>query len=227
MSNPIKPTFKTEWFSICLLLLFFLSGFFFHFNLPAHVPIHWNIYGQVDGYGSSAFSAWFLPFMALGLYCLFMFMPRFDPRQEQYADFRKTYHYFKDIMLSFIFIIFIMTNLTGLGYKIDVAFYLPLMVGVLFIVIGAFMEKIKPNWFMGVRTPWTLSSEKVWAETHKLSSKVFAVSGLLMAGTVLFPPAGKIILFVLSISIIILVLPIYSYVMFKKEKAEKIASGGK
>ena len=221
MSNPIKPNFQTEWFSVCLLLLFFLAGFFFHFNLPARVPIHWNIYGQVDGYGSAAFSAWLLPLLALGLYILFLVMPKFDPRQDQYADFRKIYHYFKDLILCFLFVLFLMTNLSGLGYKINVSLYLPILIGALFVVIGIFMGKIKPNWFMGIRTPWTLSSEKVWEETHKLSSKVFAVSGLLMAATVLFESTGKIILFVLSIAIIVLVLPIYSYLMFRKEKGGK------
>ncbi|MFA5131004.1 MAG: SdpI family protein [Patescibacteria group bacterium] len=221
MTNPIKLSFKTEWFAVLLIILAFITGVFYYQNFPAQVPTHWNLQGEVNGY-SGVFSASFmLPIMMLGIYLLFLLLPYLDPKKEQYIAFAGIYHKFKDLILVFLFIMYIMTGLNGLGYKVDVAFYVPILVGVLFALIGLLLKNVKTNWFMGIRTPWTLSSEAVWEKTHKLAGPVFVVAGVLMAATAFVSANLKIALFVLAIAVIVLTLPIYSYMLYTQEKKER------
>ncbi len=221
MPNPIKPNFKTEWFACCLIIISFLSGLYFYQHFPDRVPTHWSIGGEVNGYSGPFVAAFAIPLMTIGLYLLFLFLPYFDPKKEQYAGFAGVYHKFKDLIVAFLFILYFLTGLNGIGYKINISFYAPIMVGLLFIILGILLEKVKMNWFLGIRTPWTMSSEAVWNKTHKLSSRVLIISGLLLAATVLTSGNFKIILFVLSIAIIIFALPIYSYVLYAREKQKE------
>ncbi len=221
MSNPIKPSFKTEWLSVALIILSVAVGIYFYQHFPAKVPSHWNIRGEVDGYSSAALGAFLLPGIIIAMYLMFIIMPYFDPKREQYASFAPTYHRFKDLMVAFLYILFLMTGLNGLGYKVDIGFWVPLLIGGLFVIIGVMMEKVKMNWFMGIRTPWTMSSEAVWDKTHKLSGKILMAAGLLIAATVLVPPTGKVILFILAIALVIITLPLYSYVLFRKEERNR------
>lgn len=228
MSNPIKPTLKTEWLPVALIILSFLVGFYFYQHFPARVATHWDFNGEVNGYSSALVAAAIFPLLMTGMYLLFLFLPYLDPKREQYANFAATYHQFKNLLIVFIYILFIMTGLNGLGYSINIGFWTPLLVGALFAVIGVLMSKVKTNWFMGIRTPWTLSSETVWNKTHEASSKVMIVAGILMAATVLTPSTGKVVLFILAIAIIVITLPVYSYLLFRREeKAKKISADQK
>jgi len=221
MSNPIKPTAKTEWFSIVFIILTFLAGVYFLQRFPAQVPTHWNFQGQIDGYSSPLLAAFLVPVMMLVIYLVFLFIPYLDPKRDQYGSFATIYHKFKDLIIGFLFIINLMIGLNGIGRPIAVGFWTPILVGLLFISIGGLLEKVKMNWFLGIRTPWTLSSETVWAKTHKLSSRVLMFSGVLMAATAFVPAKIKIVLFVLVIALIVLALPIYSYVLYVQEGKNK------
>jgi uncharacterized membrane protein len=221
MPSPIKPNFKTEWFCIFLVVISFLAGAYFYRHFPLLVPSHWNLAGQVDGYASPFMAAFLLPLMILGLYLLFLALPILDPKREQYVTFAPTYHKFKDLIIAFLFVLFIMTGLNGLGRPVNIGFWAPVLIGILFILIGSLLGKVKSNWFLGIRTPWTLSSETVWNKTHKLSGQVMMAAGLIMILSALVPAAGKIILFVAAILLIILVPTIYSYLLYIQEKRAK------
>ena len=114
-----------------------------------------------------------------------------------------------------------MTGVNGLGYEINIGMYVPLMIGIMFIIIGILIKKVKMNWFLGFRTPWTMSSEKVWDKTNKLGSRIMVISGILMASTGFIPNTFKIIMFILAISLLVLVLPVYSYLLYRKEQKER------
>lgn len=221
MSNPVKTNFKTEWFAVALIILGFLAGFYFYRHFPSLVPTHWNFQGEVNGYSRPFTAAFAIPLMMLGLYLIFTFLPYLDPKKEQYANFASVYHHFKDLIIVFLFVLYLMASLSGLGYKINISFWMPLLVGLLFVIIGFLLTKVKTNWFLGVRTPWTMSSEKVWARTHQLSNRVLIAAGLLIAATVLVPALFKTILFILAVALIIFGLPIYSYYLYRQEKKGK------
>lgn len=221
MSNPIKLSFKSEWFSLGMIIISVFLGVYFFQHFPDRVPSHWNINGEVDGYSRKFWGAFMVPLMMLGMYFLFIIMPYLDPKKDQYVNFAGVYHKFKDLIITFLFILFSLTGLNGLGYKIDIGFYVPLMVGMMFIILGALLKNVKMNWFLGIRTPWTMSSENVWNKTHELSSSVLMISGFLMAATVLVSVKYKIALFILAIALIVFALPIYSYILYSKEKKAK------
>lgn len=221
MSNPIAPKFRTEWFAIALLVMVFTLGLYFYQNFPVKVPTHWNFAGEADSYSGRALTAWLMPCLMLAIYVMFLVLPYFDPKKEQYQKFANTYHRLKDLMIVFLFVLYFIIGLSGLGYPIDISFYVPLLIGGLFIIIGFFLKKIKMNWFIGIRTPWTLSSNKVWEKTNKLGTPVFIWSGLLIAITAFLPSIGKIILFITALALIILGLPAYSYWLYNNEKKNK------
>lgn len=218
MSNPLKISWRTEWFSIGLLILSFSLSFYFYQHFPARVPTHWNWQGEVDAYGSAALGALALPVVMLVMYLLFLVLPYFDPQKERYADFIGAYHNFKDLLIMFFFAIYWLTGLAGLGYDMKINFSLPILLGCLFIGLGSLLRKIKMNWFLGIRTPWTLSSEDVWEKTHEVGAWVFMLSGLLMISVSLVDPFSKIILFLLAILLPLIGLPFYSYLLFRQEK---------
>ena len=159
--------------------------------------------------------------MMIGMYVMFLFLPYLDPKKDEYESFAKVYHNFKELILVFLIILHFLTGINGLGYTMNIGFFIPIMVGALFMVLGFLLQNVKMNWFLGIRTPWTMSSETVWTKTHKLSSPVLMVAGLLMAATAFVPEKIKIILFILSIALIIFALPLYSYILYTQEKKLK------
>lgn len=218
MSNPIKPTIKTEFIALCLIILSLATGVYFYNNLPERIAIHWNFAGQPDGYGSGQTQALVFPAMVIGMYLLFLVFPYLDPKKERYEQFSKVYHIFKDMILALFVIIFFVVGFNGMGYNLPVGLIIPGLIGLLFIIIGNYMAKIKMNWFMGIRTPWTLSSEEVWNKTHRFGGKMFILAGILMIAQTVLPNAWKLWVFIVMLAVMFLGTIGYSYIVYLKEK---------
>jgi len=122
------------------------------------------------------------------------------------------------MILSLIVIIYFIVGLNGLGYNLPVGIITPGLIGLLFIILGNYFGKIKMNWFMGIRTPWTLSSEEVWNKTHRFGGKMFILAGLLMMAQIFLPLNFRLPIFVVSIATILLGTVGYSYIVYLKEK---------
>ena len=219
--NPIKPTIKTEIISIIFLIIAIASSFYFFVNFPERVPIHWNIAGEPDGWGSPMTAAFLFPVIIFGMYLMFLAIPYLDPKKKRYEQFAKIYHIFKTAFIVLMTLMYFVTSFNALGANISINFWIPLLVGVLFIIIGNYMAKIKPNWFMGIRTPWTLSSEEVWNKTHRLGGKLFIISGIIMILLYFFPESIKIPLLLGNILALVIVTIGYSYYLFVKESKKK------
>jgi uncharacterized membrane protein len=116
--------------------------------------------------------------------------------------------------------VYFITGLNALGYDVPVSLWVPGLVGILFIVIGNYMGKIRPNWFMGIRTPWTLSSEEVWNKTHRFGGRVFMAGGALMIIMGWLPLAWRGPLLVAMVVMILLGTVGYSYLLYAKENKE-------
>jgi len=217
MSNPIKPSIKTELLPILLLVITVIASFYFYSRFPDQVPIHWNFKGEVDNWGSRAVGAFLIPGVIAGMYLLFLFLPYLDPKKDRYKQFRKVYHFFKAFLILFMAFIYFLTGFSALGYDVKVGVWIPVLVGLLFILMGNYMSKIKSNWFIGIRTPWTLSSEEVWNKTHRAGGKVFIVAGILMAILPFLPLVFQKFGFIFIICFILLGTIGYSYVLYRKE----------
>src|SRR3989338_1369331 len=210
----MKFTFKSEILLIILVLGAWAAGFYFYSVFPETVPVHWNIAGEVDRYGSRFEGAFILPIVVTAMYLLFLFIPLIDPKKEKYQQFQNVYHIFRYILILIMWVIYLIASFNGLGYNIRVEIWIPLTIGVLFLILGNYMGKIKPNWFMGIRTPWTLSNDEVWSKTHRLGGKMFMLMGLFLILNPLLPFQSLTWALIIPIVTVVLVPVIYSYIIF-------------
>jgi uncharacterized membrane protein len=171
--NPIK----TEAISLLIIFLTIYVSFHFYSNWPDVIASHWNFKGEVDGYTYKESMVWIFPLMMSIIYALFLALPYLDPKKKNYEGFSSFYHFFKTTVLTVLFLIYITLGVYNLGYNINITLVSTLLIGSLIIFIGYFLKDIKPNWFMGIKNPWTLSSDKVWKKTHKIGGYFFIVFG--------------------------------------------------
>jgi uncharacterized membrane protein len=218
MNSPLKISFKSEIVSILLVLAGVITSAVSFGRLPARVVSHWNVYGVPDGWMSRELHAILFPGILLGLYLLLLFMSSIDPKKDRYKEFADVYNIFRTLILLVLYSVFLIATLANLGYDISVGKTVPLIIGLLMIVIGNYMGKIKKNWFVGIRTPWTLSSENVWNKTHRLGGWMFVLFGLILITSPFLSPAFIAPLFILGLICAVLIPIIYSYILFKNEK---------
>ncbi len=164
---------------LLLVVLTFAVGIILYPSLPERMATHWNINGEANGFSTRAFGVFFMPIMSLFLAILLLSIPRIDPLRENIEKFRKYYDWFIIIMLFFFLYVHSLTLIWNLGIEFDMTRMMLPAMGIIFYASGIMMEKSKRNWFIGIRTPWTLSSDRVWDKTHKIGSRLFKLSGVL------------------------------------------------
>jgi uncharacterized membrane protein len=201
--------------SFALIAVSFIAAFYFYPQFPEQVITHWNLAGQPDGYSSAAFAAFFIPILSLILYVLLKLLPKIDPRREQYEKFKPTYNLIVTVLILFLTCIHFLVAYSGIGYDLPIHIIVPIMVGLLFIILGKYLRNVKNNWFIGVRNPWTLSNEKVWDRTHHFTGKVFVVAGICFLLIGLLPAELITPIFIAIIAGIIIIPNIYSYIAWK------------
>jgi uncharacterized membrane protein len=166
---------------LCLLMILAMSAVtaWFYPALPEQIPTHWNLAGQVDGHGSR-WQLWLVgPIMMTGFLLLGVALPWLSPRQFEVQAFASTYSYLMAVPVALFAVIEIIMLSSALGARLDMARVLPAVMFVVLILMGNPMGKVRRNFFMGIRTPWTLASERVWYATHRLAGKLMVASGLL------------------------------------------------
>lgn len=156
---------------------------------PARIPVHWGISGHVDRYGGKVEGLLVPPLLTLGIYLLMIVVPRLDPGRKSYSLFSGSYTTIRLAIVTFMTALYGVMHLVLRGYPIEVSTVVPLGVGGLLVVLGNLMGKIRPNWFVGIRTPWTLSSKEAWVKTHRLGGWLFILAGLgLMVTSIVHAP---------------------------------------
>ena len=187
-------------------------------QLPETIPMHWNASGEIDRYGSKN-GLWLTTFMMAGLgYFLFLVLPKIDPKGKLNNMGNKLNH------LRFALSIFMSALAVFIIYSTKQSESKPtfifILIGLLFTILGNYFKTIKPNYFIGIRTPWTLENEDVWKKTHLLGGKLWFTGGLLIILFSLLLPENLSLYLFLGVTIIISAVPIvYSYLEFKKLKA--------
>ena len=200
-----------------LILASILGGGLLWNRLPEPMASHWNVNDQVDDYMSKFWGVFLMPAMSLGMFLLFLLLPQIDPLKANIAQFRTTFNLF--ILLIFLFfeymwVLTILWNLGSTGFKMSMAM-LPAL-GLLFMFVGYLLRKAKRNWFIGIRTPWTLSNDRVWDQTHRVGSILFFISGVLTLTGSLFSDSAFWFIFVPVLGST-LFLVVYSYVLYRRE----------
>ena len=203
---------------LSLVAIAVLAGALLWNQLPDQMASHWDINDQVNGYMPKFWGVFLMPMVVLGMFGLFIVLPNVDPLKANIAQFRGAFNLF--ILLISIFMLYVhaLTLAWSLGYqnfKISSAM-LPFL-GILFIFIGYMLKQAKRNFFIGIRTPWTLSSDTVWDKTHQLGSVLFMVSGALAVVGSFFGSTTAFILFFVPLMGSTIFLVIYSYILYRNE----------
>lgn len=204
--------------AIIMITLALLAGIFLWDQLPDQMASHWGTNDQVDGYMPKFWGVFLMPIITTGLLVLFLLVPGMDPLKANIAQFRENFNLFIVLIVAFMLYVHGLTLAWSLGYqdfKMSAAM-LPFM-GILFIAIGSMLRKAKRNFFIGIRTPWTLSSDGVWDKTHQLGSTLFMVSGVFAIIGGFF--GGMTAFWLMFIPLIgsSLFLVIYSYILYRAE----------
>ena len=207
---------KSEIIILGIILISFAIGIYLYSQMPEKMASHWNTQGQADGYLTRFWGLFLMPIISIGLLALFTLIPKIDPLKANIEKFRKYFDGFIVLMMFFLFYVYILTLLWNIGLRFDMGQLMIPALGMLFYYAGILMENAKRNWFIGIRTPWTLSSERVWDKTHKIGSKLFKIAGIIALMGVFFPQymIFMIMIPVISFSIYTLV---YSYFEYQKE----------
>ena len=187
-------------------------------QLPDPMASHWDVNDQVDDYMPKFWGVFLMPLITIVLFLLFLLIPNIDPLKANIAQFRGTFNLFITLFVAFMTYVHVLTLRWNLGYTdLGIGKAMLPAIGLLFFVIGSMLRKAKRNWFIGIRTPWTLSSDSVWNEVHRLggilfmASGVIAVIGGLIGGAIAF---WSIMIPVFGTSIFLVV---YSYVLYQRE----------
>lgn len=186
-------------------------------RLPEQMASHWNTANQVDGYMPRFWGAFLAPLIGIVMLALFLVIPQIDPLKENIAIFREHFNTFITLIVAFLVYIHILTLLWNLGYdKFNMGAAMMPALGLIFISAGIMIRKAKRNFFVGIRTPWTLSNDRVWDETHRIGSTLFIVSGSLALLGAVFPDYAIwfILIPVLGTTLFLIV---YSYVLYQRE----------
>jgi len=201
--------------TIVVILLSFLVSGYFYTQMPNRMATHWDMNGVPNGY-LSKWSIFLMPAVSLLLFLLLIWIIRIDPLKKNIGGFQKEYSIFILLIVLFLNYIGLLEILWNLGVSFSINIAIIPAFAVLFYYCGILLEKSKRNWFIGVRTPWTLSNDKVWEKTNKLSAKIFKAFGAASLLTVLIP--AYFAYFVLLLIPIFVWIFFYSYFLYKKFK---------
>ena len=178
--------------------------------------VHWNAAGACDGYGGRFEGLFLMPIIVAGVVGLFAAIPYIEPRRNHILQSARAYVAVWMVMLLYFLALHIILTLSVLGHKVAIGTFVPFIVGLMFVVIGAFLGKVQSNFLFGIRTPWTLSSELSWKKTHRLGGVLFMVEGVLIAvGAIAFPGTLWVYLLIGSIVVLLVTVTVYSYVVWK------------
>ncbi len=191
-------------------------------SLPDRIPTHWNVHGEVDGFGAKSWATFLGPGLMAAMMILFRFLPWLSPRRFEVADAgRPTYLYIMVVIVLLIGYVHTVSLAAAMGWLIDVGRALVAGIFLFLALLGNVLGKVPRNFYVGIRTPWTLASERVWYATHRLAARILVLAGA--AGFVLVILTGWFVVsFVLLIAA--LVIPVaYSLVYYKRLQRQNLA----
>lgn len=201
--------------SIILIVVMFAISFYMYPSLPDQIPIHWNASGQVDGWGAPQ-TIFLFPVIVALVYGLFLAIPKIAVYKKNIQDF-KHFESMKFMLIVFLSAFYLATLFATQGYDFKMNYVFMPAIALLLLYFGYIMKDMKRNYFIGIRTPWTLASDHVWKKTHELGGKVFVKLGILMLMGVFVPAKYMLWFILLPILVAVGIMIVYSYIIWKRE----------
>jgi uncharacterized membrane protein len=186
-------------------------------SLPPVIASHWNASGMADGSMAKFWGLILIPLIMIGCVALFAVLPRIDPLGKNYEKFQNYYDGFILVFVLYLLAIQALLILWNTGYPVSTNITFPILFGILFIYIGFLLEHAEQNWFVGIRTPWTLNSVTVWRKTHEIGGKLFKVAGVIALLGALAGPYALWFILIPAISVAVSTV-VYSYVVYQNEQ---------
>lgn len=204
-----------------LVALAFIASALAWGRLPERVPMHWNLAGEVDRYGSRLSGAFMIPLMMLFIWGMMRVLPKIDPRRANYARMEGTYELVITMVLATTLVLHVVMLGAALGYPIAIDTVVPLVIGALFMVLGNVLPRAKPNWWFGVRTPWTLSNDRVWVRTHRVAGYTMLIAGLALVVLAFIPGDAMKLALLVGAGLVAVVPVVYSYFAWRQENTTR------
>ncbi|MBX2819841.1 MAG: SdpI family protein [Rhodothermaceae bacterium] len=223
MTSFLKTLIK-DWPALLILITPFVLIAAYWNQIPDEIPMHWNINGEVDRWGEKGFDVFFLPLASLGAYLLMLAVPHIDPKRKAKSQ-QKGIRAFRHIIPFLLTGLFLVIFAQWMGLDFELGKGIGVVLSVFFIAIGNYLQSVKPNYFIGIRTPWTLESEDIWKKTHRLGGRIWMIGGLvLLIASVFF--GERLFFWFLSFGVFFFAfVPIgYSFYLYMQSKKETRAS---
>ena len=175
---------KLSWLEAALLIAPLLAVVMLWNELPARVPIHWNLRGQVDGWASKPFGMLVTPLTSLGIIALLRVLPWFDPKLRRttgaHGRMQSVLGILRLVVAAFFVSLFCMQVAAALGHTVAAGRIVFAATLLLLAIVGNYLSNLRPNYFAGIRTPWTLESPATWRATHRLGGRLIFFGSLLL-----------------------------------------------
>lgn len=210
---------KRRWLGFLIALATLVFSAAVVSRLPEQVPTHFNMQGEPDDFTGRIWAAFLMPLMAILMYGLFHLFPKISPRRANMDRFEDTYWLIANLVVAFMCALHVLVLGRALGWPVDITSAVLLGVGLMFMVIGNVLPRTRSNWWIGIRTPWTMESENVWRATHRLAGKTFMIGGAITVVGALMPAAVRPWIAMGALGIGGFIPVIYSYLYWRREKA--------
>jgi uncharacterized membrane protein len=210
---------RGEVLGLILVLAAVLISAVLYPRLPETLPSHWNLRGQPDGFVHKPFGPFLSPAIMAGVLLLFMALPAISPRGFRFETFRPVWAVIEGSVLGLLFLIHALALMQAMGKPVDMNRGVAAGVGLLLVVLGNFMGKVTRNFFVGIRTPWTLASEEVWLRTHRFGGRLFVLAGLVLFVSAIL--GGGWVVAAIAIGSATVLSVVYSYLVYRRVEGFK------
>lgn len=201
-------------FALLTILAMFVVAYFYYPALPDPVPTHWNGAGEIDGWTAKPWGVWVFPLIALLMTTIMFILPVVSPKGFRLDSARKAFDIVILILALFMLVVEVLSFRAAINGSENLMMSIPVLVGVLFIGLGNYLGKFPKNFFVGIRTPWTLASDEVWDKTHRLAGYLFIFAGLGVVSTAFFRSPEWVIIVLIAVAA--LIPAVYSFVLYRK-----------
>lgn len=210
-----------KWIPAILILAAVIITIAVYPRLPEQIPTHWSMSGEVNGWSNRLWGAWMLPLIMAVVWLFMRAIPHIDPRKANYEKFSGMYDALVILILAFMLLMHVVVLLSATGNVIRMDRVVMPATGIFIAIMGVLLPRAQPNWFVGFRTPWTLTSDLSWERTHKAGGALFIALGLLIVASTFIAPERAIWLLVVAGLGVVAFLFIYSYQVWKQDPSKR------